>query len=64
MKVDIPQSVPLEKLYEFADSVNCKIVLTGNDGIALRPLAHHGNVIAMPRRLRALPSPDNGPRLA
>lgn len=64
MKIDIPRSVPIEKLRDFAESVDCKIVRTTADGIALRPKSDKGNVIAMPRRLRALPSPDNGPRLA
>ena len=64
MKVDIPRSVTIEKLHEFAESVNCKIVRTTEDGIALRPKSSQGNVIAMPSRLRALPSPDNSPRLA
>jgi hypothetical protein len=64
MKVDIPRSVPMEKLRDFAESVNCKIVRTTADGIALRPKSEKGNVIAMPARLRALPSSDNGPRLA
>lgn len=64
MKIDIPRSVPIEKLRDFAESVDCKIVRTTTDGIALRPKSDKGNVIAMPRRLRALPSPDNGPRLA
>jgi hypothetical protein len=65
MKVDIPRSVPMEKLHDFAESVNCKIVRTTEDGIALRPKSDKGHVIAMPPRLRGLPSPsNNGPTAA
>jgi len=63
MKVDIPRSIPLEKLAAFADSVDCKVVRTSADGLALRPKASKCNVIALPRRLRALPSPT-GPSVA
>lgn len=55
MKIDIPRSIPMEKLCAFAESVDCKVVRTRDDGIALRPKAAPGNVIAMPTRRRALP---------
>jgi len=55
----------MEKLHDFAESVNCKIVRTTEDGIALRPKSDKGHVIAMPPRLRGLPSPsNNGPTAA